>query len=514
MDKEALQELQKVNEELKILIEKKTAELSGLSELLSREKLERQQLDDTLKVLKQKDMLLEENINGAFFSLDSGGHIISISPTIERLSGYKAGEMLGKHYRSFVHHDDLTVLMASLERSFSGQKEQFEFRTFQNDGSIRYLRGCTWLTEENGQRMLDGWLYDITDLKKAEENLQWFVEKYRYLLKINPREMALLKEMSELLNDCRNMDEAYEICARFMQEFFPFTSGALCLINGQTGLVEALKVWGDPHYTKREFSPGDCWSLRHRQQNMVDDPHLGLLCEHVTDPRTGCLCTPLVANKKVLGLLYMQENPGDNKAGKYFNEHKKQLALAVADHLALGLSDLNLRESSRQKSIRDHLTGLFSQCYMEETLEREICHAKRKYTSLGVLMFEMSDFNSFNEIFGKDAGDDLLRQLGALLIKNTRGGDIVCRYGDEMFVVVLIDANLENTLKRAQQLHGAVKETQVRHHDQPGKQIQFSVGVAAFPEHGSSAGEILRSAAIALDQAKTEGRDRVVVAPR
>jgi diguanylate cyclase (GGDEF)-like protein len=83
-----------------------------------------------------------------------------------------------------------------------------------------------------------------------------------------------------------------------------------------------------------------------------------------------------------------------------------------------------------------------------------------------------------------------------------------------MFVVVLIDANLENTLKRAQQLHGAAKETQVRNHDHPGEQIQFSVGVAAFPEHGSSAGEILISAAIALDQAKTEGRNKVVVAPR
>ena len=465
MDKEALQELQEVNEELKILIEKRTAELSESSEHLRRERLERQQLEDALKVLKQKDMLLEENINGAFFSLDFEGHIISISSAIERLSGYKAGEMLGKHYRGFVHHDDLDVLMASFERSFSGQKEQFEFRIFQNDGSFLYLRGCTWLAEKNGQKMLDGWLYDITDLKKAEENLQWFVEKYRYLLKINPREMALLKEMSELLNDCPNMDEAYEICTRFMQEFFPFTSGALCLINGQTGLVEALKVWGDPNYTKREFSPDDCWSLRRKQLNMVDDPHLGLLCGHVTDPRTGYLCTPLIANKKVLGLLYMQEEPDDNKARKYFNEHQQQLALAVADHLALGLS-------------------------------------------------EMGDFNSFNETVGKDAGDDILRQLAALLIKNTRGGDIVCRYGDEMFVVVLIDANLENTLKRAQQLHGAVKETQVRNHDHPGEQIQFSVGVATFPEHGSSAGEILRSAAIALDQAKTEGRDRVVVAPR
>jgi diguanylate cyclase (GGDEF)-like protein/PAS domain S-box-containing protein len=514
MDKEALQELQEVNEELKILIEKRTAELSESSEHLRRERLERQQLEDALKVLKQKDMLLEENINGAFFSLDFEGHIISISSAIERLSGYKAGEMLGKHYRGFVHHDDLDVLMASFERSFSGQKEQFEFRIFQNDGSFLYLRGCTWLAEKNGQKMLDGWLYDITDLKKAEENLQWFVEKYRYLLKINPREMALLKEMSELLNDCPNMDEAYEICTRFMQEFFPFTSGALCLINGQTGLVEALKVWGDPNYTKREFSPDDCWSLRRKQLNMVDDPHLGLLCGHVTDPRTGYLCTPLIANKKVLGLLYMQEEPDDNKARKYFNEHQQQLALAVADHLALGLSNLKLRESSHQKSIRDLLTGLFSQCYMEETLERELCHAKRKDTSLGVLMFEMGDFNSFNETVGKDAGDDILRQLAALLIKNTRGGDIVCRYGDEMFVVVLIDANLENTLKRAQQLHGAVKETQVRNHDHPGEQIQFSVGVATFPEHGSSAGEILRSAAIALDQAKTEGRDRVVVAPR
>ena len=383
MPEESLTEPQRVNRELGMLIEERDAELLQANTLLQAEKFSREQLEDALRFFKERYIFLEENISEVIFSLDSEGHIIYVSPSVESRLGYKMNEIKGKYYMGFIHHDDLPGLAASFEHAMSGQKEQCEFRVFQNDGSVCYVRAHARWVEENGHLKLDGCLTDITSLRKAEESLKWFVEKYRYLLKISPREMALLSEMSESLNSCWNMDEAYEICARFMQELFPPTSGALCLINEEGNLVEAMKIWGEPQYTQKVFSPNDCWSLRRNQQNLLDDPRMGLLCGHITKPQTDCLCTPLVTQKKTLGILYLQENIDKSNSKQYFDKHIQQLALAAADHLALALSSLSIREALRQKSIRDTLTGLFSQCYMVETLEREIYRAKKKRSPAG-----------------------------------------------------------------------------------------------------------------------------------
>ncbi len=485
----------------------------GLSRGCALRGQKRLRLEDALLEFKEKYHILEENLNEVLFSLDADGYITCISPAAERLSGYRADWILGKHYMSFIHPEDLPALMASFERAMSGRKEEGEFRIFQNDGSICYVRGSAWLVRRKGQLRLDGYITDVTNLRKAEEALRWLKDQYRFLIKINPREMGLLSEMGGMLNSCLNVDEAHEICVRYMQEFFPNTSGVLCLINKAQDLAEAVKVWGNPQYVKKVFRPDDCWSLRNNRQNLVDDPHLGLQCGHIANPHTArYLCTPLVAQKKMLGVLFLQESPDKGIPGQSFNEHRQRLAMAAADHLALAISNINMREAIRQQSIRDLLTGLFSQRYMEETLERELCRSKRKQIPLGVLMFEIDYFNNLNELLGKEGGDALLCQLGTFLAKNTRGGDIVCRYGDAEFVVVLIDADLEHTFKRAKQLHQEIGEILVCSPDLPLDRIKLSIGVAAFPEHGPSAGDILRNAAYALNQAKTEGRDRVVVA--
>jgi diguanylate cyclase (GGDEF)-like protein len=166
----------------------------------------------------------------------------------------------------------------------------------------------------------------------------------------------------------------------------------------------------------------------------------------------------------------------------------------------------------RQQSIRDILTGLFNRRYMEESLARELRRSERENKPVGVIMLDIDHFKDFNDLFGHDGGDALLRELGAFLNTHTRGGDIVARYGGEEFVAVLPGATLEETRFRAEEIRQGVKELQVFHLGKPLSKCTLSFGVAAFPEYGSTSDEILKSADIALYRAKSEGRDRVVVA--
>jgi diguanylate cyclase (GGDEF)-like protein/PAS domain S-box-containing protein len=166
----------------------------------------------------------------------------------------------------------------------------------------------------------------------------------------------------------------------------------------------------------------------------------------------------------------------------------------------------------REQSVRDHLTGLFNRRYMEETLERELLRASRKYLSLGIIMLDVDEFKHFNDTYGHAAGDVILRELGSLLLKQVRGDDIPCRYGGDEFMLILPDVSCEVTRERAERICQCAKQFHLHFEGQSLAAVALSLGVAVFPEHGTTSTAILRAVDAALYRAKHEGRSRVVVA--
>jgi diguanylate cyclase (GGDEF)-like protein len=173
---------------------------------------------------------------------------------------------------------------------------------------------------------------------------------------------------------------------------------------------------------------------------------------------------------------------------------------------------LKLQEALRQQSTKDALTGIFNRRYLEESLEREIRRAARVDQPVGVVMFDLDHFKNFNDTFGHEAGDSVLRELGAFLSRNVRAEDIPCRFGGEEFVLILPGATLEGARSRAERLRSKVRELTVMHQGKSVGMITISVGVGAFPVHGLSVKEVIAAADGALYRAKKDGRDRVVVA--
>jgi diguanylate cyclase (GGDEF)-like protein len=145
-------------------------------------------------------------------------------------------------------------------------------------------------------------------------------------------------------------------------------------------------------------------------------------------------------------------------------------------------------------------------------LERELLNAVRKNRSLGVIMLDVDRFKRFNDTFGHDAGDTVLRELGDYLAKFVRRGDLACRYGGEEFTLILPESSLEDTRTRAEALRIAFQQLPIKHRDIVLGKVTLSLGVAALPDHGTAASELLAAADGALFRAKEEGRDRVVVA--
>jgi diguanylate cyclase (GGDEF)-like protein len=127
-------------------------------------------------------------------------------------------------------------------------------------------------------------------------------------------------------------------------------------------------------------------------------------------------------------------------------------------------------------------------------------------------MIDLDHFKNFNDTYGHDAGDAVLRETGASLTKGIRAEDLVCRFGGEEFVVILPTANVEAACARAERLRLKMKELTVLHQGKSMGMLTISVGVAVFPEHGSSPKELMAAADAALYEAKRNGRDQIAVA--
>lgn len=168
-------------------------------------------------------------------------------------------------------------------------------------------------------------------------------------------------------------------------------------------------------------------------------------------------------------------------------------------------------ERLRHESIHDPLTGLYNRRYLEDVLERETRRAVRAEHGLSVIMVDLDHFKRFNDTYGHDAGDTVLRETAALLLKSVRAEDIVCRYGGEEFTIILPMAAFRIAYARAERIREKVHELNLVCRGQKVGEITLSAGVAALPEHGVVPAQLLQAAA-ALYRAKREGRDCVVAA--
>jgi len=165
-----------------------------------------------------------------------------------------------------------------------------------------------------------------------------------------------------------------------------------------------------------------------------------------------------------------------------------------------------LQAQLREQATRDSLTGLFNRRYLEETLVREFLRAGRDKSTVCLVMMDIDGFKAFNDTFGHDAGDLLLRKLGEFLRSEVRSSDISCRYGGEEFLIVMPGALLENGYERAEHLRAAFLSLDIEH---LGVKLcaTLSIGVAIYPRHGTTWEEVLHVADQAMYAAKVAGRN-------
>lgn len=340
-----------------------------------------------------------------------------------------------------------------------------------------------------------------TDLQTAYEDLKnSFAQEAERM-----RQIVLLDELSQVMQGCLSRDELAERVARCTTGLFPGCGGAL-LLKTAPDMVETAFAWGGSTHHEA-FQPQDCWALRTGRTYHVQQPG-AVFCAHMKKKISDYACLPLMANGEMLGVLHLARL-GANEP----EQDVSWAAVSIAERTAIALSALKRHERLQFRATRDVLTGLYNRRFMEEALAIEQRRARRRKSSIGMMMVDVDFFKRFNDTFGHDAGDALLHGIGHILRHTVREGDMPCRYGGEEFVVILPGADIDDTRQRAETLRATVERWAPQHQGRSFGSVTISIGIAAFPRNGNSWQAALKSADLALYEAKHGGRNRVASAP-
>jgi diguanylate cyclase (GGDEF)-like protein len=449
--------------------------------------------------------------------------VISADENCSMLFGLPLGEFPRAiaGFSALVHPDDRSRVQEEVSATVRRQADyDAEFRVVWPGGLVRHLaaRAKIYDNTSGAPLRLTGVCWDVTARRQAEDQLREVNDKLKQSLATLQRHKEqgmILSEMAELLHACTNSAEAYDLVVRFCAHLFPTYAGALFIYSASRNLVTSVAAWNNPVLGETSFEPEDCWALRRGHPHVIDQTQFATPCRHLKDVQCDRhACIPLVAQGTGLGIMYLQhDSRADTEAAEGFLiPERRQVAVAVAEHISLSLANISLHEALRLQSIRDPLTGLFNRRYLEESVERELHRAARREQSAGFLMMDLDHFKTFNDTFGHEGGDALLRAFGQFLREHLRKEDIACRYGGEEFCMLFCESTLDDSARRAEQLRHELKRLPV---DLGGRQlgsVTISIGVAAYPLHGNTVGDLITAADMALYQAKADGRDRVVVA--
>ncbi len=509
---------------------------------------------DRLKALQKGDLntarerekyfqTMAEGVPEIIWTADPDGADDYFNRKCFEYTGLTFEQSRGAGWRVAVHPDDLAVCLAKWEIALrTGDPYDVEYRLRGKDGKFRWFlcRGKP-IRDPNGE--IVKWFGTCTDIESQKQNQQMLEEQIlertvqladtntrlqeemlekdfarneldqqneRMLgeLKKRSERAAMLAKMGELLQSCISRDEVFAAALGYAPKIFPAVPGALALLDASRNLAEVIGSWSDCQLPALVFEPASCWALRTGHPHLVLAGDSTAPCVHAAGVKNTYLCAPILAQGETLGIAHFQATDAAPK----MDASELSFKTTFAGQVGLSIANIRLREALRTQSVRDPLTGLYNRRYLEETLDREVRRAARAAQSLGFLMIDLDHFKNFNDTYGHDAGDAVLRETALFLAKGIRAEDFVCRFGGEEFVVILPTADLESSRARGERLRSKMRELTIMYQGKSLGMVTISVGVAAFPEHGRSPKELMAAADAALYQAKRGGRDRVVVA--
>lgn len=314
----------------------------------------------------------------------------------------------------------------------------------------------------------------------------------------------LILQMMHRLQACQNRNEVAETLARFLKQIFPNLSGNLLVLDEKRSSLQSAANWGNVPACSENFDKADCWALRRGQPHLSGPCHNDIECHHSSDPKKPRLCVPLVAFGDTIGLLVLEIADGNCECE--LNDRARLYIELVAENIALALANIELRERLLDLAVRDPLTGLLNRRSLDDAFRRY--ELTGPSADLVCLMIDIDHFKRFNDQFGHDSGDIVMRHVAQTISKIIGENGSVFRFGGEEFTVLLPDMSYDEALWLAENIRMRISESSLENRGHLLGSVTVSVGGAKLGVDGVT-NTLLTKADAALFRAKSHGRNRV-----
>lgn len=218
-----------------------------------------------------------------------------------------------------------------------------------------------------------------------------------------------------------------------------------------------------------------------------------------------CVIAPLICQDRIVGVL----NLADKEDGRQFNRENIALIQLFCQLVGASIGNIKLFEKLQWQATTDGLTTLLNHKTFYEVLERELWRARRYGETISLIMMDIDDLKSINDMYGHRAGDKVIRTISKKMRECIRLSDTAARYGGDEFAIILPNASLSEAVVVADRLVDTVANSQVTWGK---KQISPSVSVGVGEYNSDSSPEDITSRSDqALYTAKQEGKNTVKV---
>jgi diguanylate cyclase (GGDEF)-like protein len=340
-------------------------------------------------------------------------------------------------------------------------------------------------------------------LRKANQSLVSTIRE----LNSRRRDLSVLTGMYDDLYKCKNKEDTYKIVGKACSMLFPDFSGAILSYDETKGFLKPVYQWNSGGVLHGAVPVKDCPAMVYRacirsfsSSTYSDCPHIS---RHTSRE---FYCSPVFSMEENVGVISLNLNTEEESFSESKWREMQMVLSTVTDYFKAAYINLSLRNRLKNESVKDRLTGLYNRRYMDSALVNEISRAKRYSSSLGILMFDVDYFKKFNDSYGHDAGDRILKEIGRWLLRNIRKEDIACRYGGEEFVIMLPGIVSQDLVKKGELIKEGISNEVNIVYEKESLSVTVSIGACCLS--GNALDEsVISKADDALYRAKSKGRN-------
>ncbi len=371
---------------------------------------------------------------------------------------------------------------------------------------IAYIRGRSAGRNEEREKNKQDALYLRQEIKKLQAQAD-------VLNKLNNRYLTFMVNVSTIirrLNTTVKFQEIISSINRLVRDVIYTDKVEIYIFHKSDGLLRKVSSSGTAQEGQISFSPGEGLVGSAAQDRMVKTiDHSDQKNTRSREVRKGnsqlWMAVPIIFNDRLFGVI------GIGKVKKPMG-NEANLMKIIADITGIALTNQSLLGEAQQEANTDPLTGLYNRRYFFQMAQNYVEKTIKEDSLISIFLFDIDHFKHFNDNNGHGEGDLLLKELSRLTLLSAPNSSVITRYGGEEFIIMFPGISKEEAFACAERLRETICSHPFANRDkQPLGCVSISGGIAGFPADGDSIQKVVRIADAALYQAKSEGRNRVIM---